>query len=245
MSNIKKTHPLMTVLYRASILFTAMELLITALYFLIIVPMVETPLSDILGGGLSLSRRGFLFLIALAIASVWTLLKKEPSSKALSRYIATAALTYTVQIALLACVHGFYLATYYNEYIGIESPILRGPSFMLSFAALFFSLLFPLIGYLLRAKNLPTLAKLILHCTALMLLAYLTYAVFADAFAHTSSFLILCAVFVAGYLLTCVLYFYLHGAKKQEENDRSDYTPLYHTEKPTPDKVGAKPKSRK
>lgn len=234
MSKQKNSSAFMPILYRAAGVFALLDLFFTALFFAVIVPMRETPLSDILSGGIAIGHRAVMLVISLLVAGIWvSILRKKGallSPSPILAYFHQAALTYLAQITVLICIHGFYLVTYYNEYIGIPSPLLRGPSFTLSFAALLFALVFPFLQKLLQSKKLPTLPRLSLHCMLCILLAYLSYVLFADAFASASSFLILCAVFVLCYILIAVLYFRFHSLKIQSENDATRYTPLYQTE---------------
>lgn len=247
MSKQKKSSAFVPILYRAASVFTLLDLFFTALFFAVIVPMRETPLSDILSGGIAIGHRAVMLVISLLIACIWvSVLRKRGALGSPSptlAYFHQATLTYLAQIAVLICIHGFYLVTYYNEYIGIPSPLLRGPSFMLSFAALLFALVFPFLQKLLHTKRLPTLPRLSLHCVLCILLAYLSYVLFADAFASASSFLILCAAFVLCYILIAVLHFRFHSLKMQSENDAARYTPLYQTEEKNSGKATTKTKS--
>lgn len=218
---------------RSCAVYTVLVLFFSLVYLLLIAPGLERPLSQTLLGGLSVVRHGILFAVGLVCALVYTLLTfrkpQKPVRSSLPGYLRRVGVWFFSFHLMLIVIYGFYLDMLYNPYAVTEAVLLKGPSFLLSFLFLAFSLIMPFLNLLLR-KGTHTIPRVILHFVLLLASIGILLELPVNGFGSPKNFLIFSVIFAAVYLIVCLVKLLLGGAKQQDENEAEDYQNVYMTE---------------
>ncbi len=218
---------------RSCIIYTSFYTIVSLLYFIIVFPSLEKSFHDVLREGISIVRHIILFAVAVLFSGIWTIFSKKTSKQIaqswIRYYIHRLTIAFTLQIAGLIIVFAFYKDMLYNPYIGISAPILRGPSFLLSIAAMIFSLSLPFVGLILKKQRIPLTFRIICHFSSLSFLFYICYYLIADGFSSSKTFFILWVIAAVCYFLTCLIVLLLHGAYKHDQNENEEYQNIYLT----------------
>jgi len=221
---------LKTVLLRTCVLFTVISITEFFAYWLLVHPSTGQSVDHMLQGGISVKGH-LLFFLASAVTTLCysLLLYKHPIKKpgTVSAYVRRVSVWFTGLTVLLLVTHGIYLDLIYNPYLGIASPLFRGPSFLLTLSCLGFSVFIDLVNHIYRSKKLPIPVRIFLHLSLTLILVTLFFNIVAQLFAASSDFFVFLAIFTVLYLAVSITYFTVVHIKYKTENDNLEYESVY------------------
>jgi len=190
-------------------------------------------------GGTSVIGHGVFFAAALLSACVYSLiLYRRPAKQphAVGAYLSRSCIWFTITMGICIAAHGIYMDMLYNQYAVTDSAIFLGPSFLLTFAVLLFSLCLTAANRIYAIERFPIAIRAILHLFCVLILISLCLQVIAHGFAAAADLLIFLVIFSTLYALAAVFVFAAKGSIRREENDAEEYESMFQkTPKKTSD----------
>ena len=226
-------------LCRTALVYTVLNVLYFLIYLAVIYPTKEQPFSDLILGGTSIAGHAVFFAASLLSAAVYSLIlyrKEKNSTSVFGTYLGNSCIWFTVVMALCIAAHGIYLDMLYNQYAVTDSAIFLGPSFLLTFAVLLFSLGLTAVNRMYHIQRIPTVARVILHLICVCALISVCIQTIAHGFATNADLLVFLVIFAVLYVFVCIFVFAAKGSIKREENDAEEYESMF---KKTPGKASA------
>lgn len=220
---------------RSCFLYTVFNIIQFFAYLIVIYPYKDQPFSEMILGGISVIGHVYLLGASVLAALIYSLLLyRRPYKKpgAVIRYLTNVCIWYTGLQFLMIALHGLYLDMMYNPYAVTEANLFLGPSYLLSFACLGFSLCILFVNRIFQCTAMPTAIRVLLHLTLTLTLAAVFFHVLSSGFSSAADLLIFLVVFSFLYLVCCGLYYALHNAKERDDNEESAYTNVYLTDNP-------------
>ncbi len=223
--------------YRTCIVYTALNILYFFVYIAVIYPIKEQPFADMIRGGTSIAGHAVFFAASVLTAFVYSLVlyrRTQTTPHALLAYLYRSCAWFTAVMAVCIAAHGIYLDMLYNPYNVTQSAIFLGPSFLLTFGALLFSLCLTAANRIYRNARMPLAIRAILHLFCVIILIVLCFQLLAHGFATSADLLIFLVVFAVLYSFICVFCFAAKSSIRREENDAEEYESMF---KKTPGKA--------
>ena len=226
-------------LLRTCTVYTALNILYFFVYLAVIYPIKEQPFADMILGGTSITGHAVFFAASLLAAAVYSLIlyrRERKKPRAVLAFFAQSSIWFTAVMALCLAAHGIYLDMLYNQYAVTDSAIFLGPSFLLTFAVLLFSLGLTAANLIYRANRIPAAIRVILHLITVCFLISVCMQTLAHGFASNADLLIFLVIFAVLYSFVCIFVYATKGSIKREENDAEEYVSMF---KKTPGKASA------
>ena len=215
---------------RTCMIYAALNLIYFLVYIAVIYPIKEQPFPEMILGGTSITGHAVFFASSLLSAFVYSLVlyrRQERAPHPVIAYLAHSSIWFTAVMALCLASHGIYLDMLYNPYNVTQSAIFLGPSFLLTFAVLLFSLGLAFVNRIYQSERLPLAIRAILHLLCVILLIVFCIQLIAHGFASSSDLLIFLAVFAVLYAFVCIFVFSAKGSIRREENEAEEYVSMF------------------
>ena len=222
---------------RTCTVYAALNVIYFFVYLAVIYPIRQQPFDQMILGGTSIIGHGVFFAASFLAACVYSLILYRRPAKApgaVHAYIRQSCIWFTLVMALFIAAHGIYLDMLYNQYAVTDSAIFLGPSFLLTFAVLLFSLLLTAANRIYSVKRFPTAIRAILHLICVIILFSVCIQGIAHGFASASDLLVFLVIFTVLYALIAVFVFAAKGNIRREENEAEEYESMF---KKTPGKA--------
>ncbi len=222
---------------RTCMIYTALNLIYFIVYIAVIYPIKEQPFSEMILGGTSITGHAVFFASSLLSAFVYSLVlyrRQEKAPHSVIDYLSQSCIWFTAVMALCLASHGIYLDMLYNPYNVTQSAIFLGPSFLLTFSTLLFSLCLTAVNRIYRAERMPIAIRAILHLVCVIVLIALCFQLIVHGFATAADLLIFLVIFTVFYAFVCIFVFAAKGSIRREENEAEEYESMF---KKTPGKA--------
>ena len=222
---------------RTCTIYAALNILYFLVYIAVIYPIKEQPFSEMILGGTSITGHAVFFAASLLSAFVYSLVlyrRQEKAAHPICTYLNQSSIWFTAVMAVCLAAHGIYLDMLYNQYNVTQSAIFLGPSFLLTFAVLLFSLCLTVANRIYHRDRLPLAIRAILHLLCVTLLIVLCIQTIAHGFATSADLLIFLVIFAVLYAFVCIFVFVTKGSIRREENEAEEYVSMF---KKTPGKA--------
>ena len=215
---------------RTCILYTALNILYFLIYIAVIFPIKEQPFSDMIRGGTSIVGHAVFFAASLLTAFVYSIVlyrRQEKKPGSVIAYLRQSSVWFTVSMALCLAAHGIYLDMLYNPYAVTDAAIFLGPSFLLTFAVLLFSLGLTAANQIYHLERISLAIRPLLHLIAVCSLMSICIQAIAHGFSTNADFLIFLVIFAVLYAFVCIFVFAAKGSIRREENDAEEYESMF------------------
>lgn len=223
----------MAVIRRSCTLFTIFNLLHFLCYLLVVFPETEQTFSKMILGGTTIIGHLCFFGAALIASIVYSMLlyrRPQNNRSKFSRYLTKVCIWYTCLQFFTIALHGLYIDMIYNPYNVTEAQLLLGPSFLLSFSCLCFSVCICIANRILTLQRMNTALRMILHLTITLILSTVFFYGISSGFSSASNLFIFLIAFSLTYIICCIVYFAMRGAQNRDQNDEQEYENVYMTE---------------
>ena len=215
---------------RTCMIYTALNILYFLVYLAVIYPIKEQPFPELSLGGTSIVGHAVFFAASLAAAFVYSLIlyrRKEKAPHPIRTYLCQTGIWFTVSMALCLASHGIYLDMLYNPYAVTDAAIFLGPSFLLTFAVLLFSLGLTAANRIYRLTRIPTAIRPQLHLLAVCGLISVCIQGIAHGFSTNADLLIFLVIFAVLYAFVCIFVYAAKGSIRREENEAEEYVSMF------------------
>lgn len=215
---------------RTCTLYTVLNILYFFIYIAVIYPIKDQPFSDMIRGGTSIVGHAVFFTASLLTAFVYSIVlyrRQEKKPHPVSTYLNQSCIWFTVSMALCLASHGIYLDMLYNPYAVTDAAIFLGPSFLLTFAVLLFSLGLTAANQIYRLERIPLAIRPLLHLIAVCTLMSVCIQAIAHGFSTNADFLIFLVIFAVLYAFVCIFVFAAKGSIRREENEAEEYESMF------------------
>ncbi len=215
---------------RTCMLYAALNLVYFLIYIAVIYPVKDQPFSEMILGGTSIIGHAVFFAASFLTAFVYSLVLYRRAEKPMHpvfAYLSQSSIWFTAVMAVCLAAHGIYLDMLYNPYNVTQSAIFLGPSFLLTFAVLLFSLGLTIVNHIYRSERMPLAIRAILHLLCVILLIALCLQLVAHGFAASSDLLIFLVIFAVLYAFVAILVFTTKGSIRREENEAEEYVSMF------------------
>lgn len=215
---------------RTCTVYTVLNLLYFLIYIAVIFPIKGQPFADMILGGTSIAGHAVFLAASALTAFVYSLIlyrrpQREPHP--IPAYLFRSCIWFTAVMWVCIAAHGIYLDMLYNPYDVTESAIFLGPSFLLTFSVLLFSLGLTAVNRIYRAERMPIAIRAILHLVCVIVLIAVCFQVIVRGFATAADLLIFLVIFSVLYAFVCVFCFATRSSIRREENDAEEYESMF------------------
>ena len=115
----------------------------------------------------------------------------------------------------------------YNPYAVTKAAIFLGPSFLLTFGVLLFSLGLTAANRIFRIERIPSAIRPLLHLLAVCALMSVCIQAIAHGFSSNADLLIFLVIFAVLYAFVCIFVFAAKGSIRREENEAEEYVSMF------------------
>ena len=216
--------------HRTCMIYTVLNILYFLVYIAVIYPIKEQPFGEMILGGTSISGHAVFFAASLLSAFVYSLIlyrRPEKTPHPICTYLRQSSVWFTVSMALCLASHGIYMDMLYNPYAVTKAAIFLGPSFLLTFGVLLFSLGLTAANRIFRIERIPSAIRPLLHLLAVCALMSVCIQAIAHGFSSNADLLIFLVIFAVLYAFVCIFVFAAKGSIRREENEAEEYVSMF------------------